>query len=110
VDTGKIMNASTVNRLRNSLLATVGAVMIPVGGAALGYSAVAGAQPSGSWDIQAYNDCMKTSKNAYLCCVGSGGIPRPGKTCTSPLDVNRFPGPLDDLPVVGRLPGLGGLL
>jgi hypothetical protein len=106
------MNASSVNRLRLLLPATLSAVMIPVGGAALGYSAVASAQPSGSssWDIQAYNDCMKTSKNAYLCCVGSGGIPRPGKTCTSPLDVDRFPGPLDDLPVVGRLPGLGGVL
>jgi hypothetical protein len=105
------MNASTIKRLRKFLLATLSAVMMTVGGAALGYSAVASAQPSGSsWDIEAYNDCLKTSKNAYLCCVGSGGIPRPGKTCTSPLDVNRFPGPLDDLPVVGKLPGLGGVL
>jgi hypothetical protein len=105
------MNASTAKRLRQVLSATLGAVMIPVGGAVLGYAAVASAQPSGSsWDIEAYNDCLKTSKNAYLCCVGSGGIPRPGKTCTSPLDVNRFPGPLDDLPVVGKLPGLGGVL
>jgi hypothetical protein len=105
------MKASTAKRLRKFLPATLSAVMITVGGAALGYSAVASAQPSGSsWDIEAYNDCLKTSKNAYLCCVGSGGIPRPGKTCTSPLDVNRFPGPLDDLPVVGKLPGLGGVL
>jgi hypothetical protein len=105
------MNASTIKRLRKFLLATLSAVMMTVGGAALGYSAVASAQPSGSsWDIEAYNDCLKTSRNAYLCCVGSGGIPRPGKTCTSPLDVNRFPGPLDDLPVVGKLPGLGGVL
>ena len=105
------MDGSTKRRLRQSLIATLSAVMIPVGSAALGYSAVATAQPSGSsWDIEAYNDCLKTSRNAYLCCVGSGGIPRPGKTCTNPVDINRFPGPLDDLPVVGKLPGVGGVL
>jgi hypothetical protein len=105
------MNAGTAKRLRQFLPATLSAVMIPVAVAAFGQSAVASAQPSSSsWDIEAYNDCLKTSKNTYLCCVGSGGIPRPGKTCTSPQDVNRFPGPLDDLPVVGKLPGLGGVL
>jgi hypothetical protein len=106
------MNGGTARRLRNIIPATLGAVIIPVGGAALGFSAVASAQPSGSssWDVQAYNDCLKTSRNTYQCCVASGGIPRPGKTCTSPLDVNRNPGPLDDLPVVGNLPGVGGVL
>jgi hypothetical protein len=105
------MNASSAKRLRTFLLATLSTVMITFGGAVLGYSAVASAQPSGSsWDIEAYNDCLKTSRNTYQCCVASGGIPRPGKTCTSPQDINRNPGPLDDLPVVGRLPGLGGLL
>jgi hypothetical protein len=105
------LNASTAKRLRQLLPATLSAVMIPVGGAALGYSAVASAQPSGSsWDVEAYNDCLKTSRNAYQCCVGSGGIPGPGKTCTSQRDVNRNPGPLDDLPVVGNLPGVGGVL
>ena len=108
---GLIVNASTISRLRQFLPATLSVVMIPVGGAALGYSAVASAQPSGSsWDIEVYNDCLKRSKNAYQCCVASGGIPRPGKTCISPLDVNRNPGPLDDLPIVGKLPGLGGVL
>jgi hypothetical protein len=109
---GRIMDAGTVKRLRQFLTATLGALMFLVGGASLGYSAIASAQPGGSssWDIQAYNDCMKISKNAYQCCVASGGIPRPGKTCISPLDVNRNPGPLDDLPVVGKLPGLGGVL
>ena len=105
------MSAGTIKRLRRLLLATVGAVMIPFGGGALGYSAVANAQPSGSsWDVHAYNACLKTSRNAYQCCVGSGGIPGPAKTCMSPLDVNRAPGPLDELPIVGRLPGLGGVL
>jgi hypothetical protein len=105
------MHGNTTKRLRQSLLATLSAVMIAVAVAAFGHSAVASAQPSSSsWDVEAYNDCLKTSRNAYLCCVGSGGIPRPGKTCTSPLDVNRFPGPLDHLPVVGKLPGLGGVL
>jgi hypothetical protein len=105
------MNCGTARHLRQFVSATLGAVMIPVGGAALGYSAAASAQPSGSsWDVEAYNDCLKTSRNTYQCCIGSGGIPRPGKTCTSPLDDNRTRGPLDDLPVVGNLPVLGGVL
>jgi hypothetical protein len=105
------MDASGAKRLPTFLLATLSTVMITIGGAALGYSAVASAQPSGSsWDIEAYNDCLKTSRNTYQCCVASGGIPRPGKTCTSPLDIDRNPGPLDDLPVVDKLPGLGGLV
>jgi hypothetical protein len=106
------MNASTAKRLRKFLPATLSAALIAVGGAALGYPAVASAQPSGSasWDVEAYNACLKTSRNAYQCCVGSGGIPGAGKTCTSPLDADRTPGPLGDLPVVGNLPGLGGVL
>jgi hypothetical protein len=105
------VNASTARRLRQLLSATLSAVVIAVAGAALGYPAGASAQPGGtSWDIGAYNDCLKTSRNTYQCCVGSGGIPGPGKTCTSPLDDNRNRGILGDLPVVGNLPGLGGVL
>jgi hypothetical protein len=99
-----MMNGSTARRLRQLLPATLGAVVIPVGGAALGLSPIAGAQPGSSWDVGAYHDCLKTSRNTYQCCIG------PGKTCTSPLDDNRTRGPLDDLPIVGNLPGLGGVL
>ena len=30
----------------------------------------------GSWDVEAYDDCMKkTVRNADLCCLDSGGVP-----------------------------------
>ncbi|MGV0792335.1 hypothetical protein [Mycolicibacterium sp. XJ1819] len=43
----------------------------------LSANAIAAAAPDdGSWDIEAYDNCMKqTVRNADLCCVDSGGVP-----------------------------------
>ena len=86
------MNGSTGRRLRQFASATLGTVMIPVGGAALGYSAAASAQPSGSsWVIRRYSPA--------------------GQNLHQPARRQPNPGlPLDDLPVVGKLPVLGGVL
>lgn len=45
--------------------------------AAIAGAPIAAAAPDdGSWDIEAYDDCMsKTVRNADLCCVDSGGVP-----------------------------------
>lgn len=45
-------------------------------GAFLAPAVAIAAPDDGSWDIEAYDDCMsKTVRNADLCCVDSGGVP-----------------------------------
>lgn len=46
----------------------LGALAVPVGAIA--------APDDGTWDIEAYDNCMsKTVRNADLCCIDSGGVP-----------------------------------
>lgn len=67
--------------------------------AALSLPAVAGAAP----------DCPNEAAGSPTqCCVKVGDAPGPGPTCTSKQSVGR--GALGDAPVVGNLPGLGGIL
>jgi hypothetical protein len=54
-------------------------------------------------------DCPNTSAGSPTqCCVEVGDAPGPGPDCTSKQSVGR--GLLGTAPVVGNLPGLGGVL
>ncbi len=54
-------------------------------------------------------DCPNTTAgNPTQCCVKVGDAPGPGPDCTSKQSVGR--GLLGDAPLVGNLPGLGGIL
>ncbi|WP_096866819.1 hypothetical protein [Mycolicibacterium houstonense] len=58
-------------------LAQGAALSAALGLGVLGTPAPATAAPDdGSWDIEAYDECMKkTVRNADLCCIESGGTP-----------------------------------
>ena len=65
-----------------------------------------------TWDIEAYDNCMKkTVRNADLCCVESGGIPGmdPETGCHAPpakaVDAQMTPAPTKPRPGIrGNLP------
>jgi hypothetical protein len=66
---------------------------------AMAFPAVAGAAP---------NCINETAGNPNKCCVKVGDAPGPGPDCVS--DDIQNDGLLGDLPVLGNLPGLGGVL
>ena len=70
--------------LRPLVSAALFAATAALGGSALGYAASAPAAPDdGTWDIEAYDDCMsKTVRNPDLCCLDSGGVPTDDPTDT----------------------------
>ncbi len=87
---------STIKLASAALLAAAFALPAP---------AVSLAAPSDdTWDIEAYDNCMKkTVRNADLCCVESGGIPGmdpetgchapPAKAADAPLTTTSRPLP-----------------
>jgi hypothetical protein len=66
---------------------------------AVAFPAVASATP---------NCINATAGNPNKCCVKVGDAPGPGPECVN--DDMQDDGLLGDLPVVGNLPGLGGVL
>jgi hypothetical protein len=82
-------------RLRRFLLAFIGGAPLAL---AIAFPAVAGAAPC-------IND---TAGNPNKCCVKIGDAPGPGPDCVS--DDMQNDGLLGDVPVVGNLPGVGGVL
>jgi hypothetical protein len=66
---------------------------------AVAFPAVAGAAP---------NCVNATAGSPTRCCVKVGDAPGPGPDCVS--DDMQNEGLLGDLPVLGNLPGLGGVL
>jgi hypothetical protein len=78
---------------------TVGAVCAGSLALAMAFPAVAGASP---------NCVNATAGNPNKCCVKVGDAPGPGPDCIS-ADMQND-GLLGDLPVLGNLPGLGGIL
>lgn len=81
--------------LRRFLLASISAASLAL---AIAFPSVAGAAPC-------IND---TAGNPNKCCVKIGDAPGPGPNCVS--DDMQEDGLLGDLPVVGNLPGVGGVL
>lgn len=89
--------AVSARRLRR--FAVVGLGMASFAFAAGGLSATASAGP----------DCANSPVGSPTqCCVKVGDAPGPGPDCTSNQPAER--GLLGDAPVVGNLPGLGGVL
>jgi hypothetical protein len=90
------MISSTARRSRRRVAATLSAAFLAVGSAVFGYPAVASAEP-----------CTNTSlSDADQCCAESNGVRAPGSVCVDPVGDGIF----GDLPVVGTLPGVGGVL
>jgi hypothetical protein len=83
--------------LRRFFLASVSAASLA---GAVAFPAVAGAAP---------NCGHSAAGNPNQCCVKVGDAPGPGPDCVG-NDNNMNDGLLGDLPVVGNLPGLGGVL
>jgi hypothetical protein len=83
---------------------------IALGATALGYPAIAGAEPnngggtSGEWDIGAYDSCMKNHPPFYTdgdkldwainCCYSSGGVWGSGGSCVAPAAATSTSSPL----------------
>ncbi|WP_140696292.1 hypothetical protein [Mycolicibacterium hodleri] len=87
----------TTPRLTRLMAVGFGTAALALGAAAL--PATASASP----------ECANTtSGSATQCCVKVGDAPGPGPDCTSKQSVGR--GLLGTTPVLGNLPGLGGLL
>jgi hypothetical protein len=85
------MVATTTRHLRRPVLAGVFAVSLAL--VAVGFPAIAGAAPF---------DCTDRLPNDFTpCCVESGNL----ASCDEEGD-----GILGDVPVVGNLPGVGGVL
>jgi hypothetical protein len=83
--------------LTRSMVVGLGAASIAFGGVAI--SAPANASPS----------CASSPAGSPTqCCVKVGDAPGPGPNCTTNQPVER--GLLGNAPVLGNLPGLGGLL
>ncbi len=56
--------------------ALIATAMAGAGLAMIGTGPAAAAPNDGTWDIEAYDDCMrKTVRDADLCCIQSGGLP-----------------------------------
>ena len=91
------MNRTTTARLTKLIAVGFGTTALALGAAAL--PATATASP----------ECPNTSAGSPTqCCVKVGDAPGPGPDCTSKQSVGR--GVLGTAPVVGNLPGLGGVL
>lgn len=74
--------------MRRVLASFTFTVSITLGCLALGHPAIAGAEPNGEWDIEAYDNCMsKTVRNAEYCCVLSGGSVTKDGSCVAPAAV-----------------------
>jgi hypothetical protein len=83
--------------LTSSMVAGLGAASIALAAAAI--PATANASPA----------CASSPAGSPTrCCVKVGDGPGPGPNCTNNQPVER--GLLGNAPIVGRLPGLGGLL
>lgn len=80
---------------------------IALGATALGYPAIAGADPNnggngGEWDIGVYDSCMKNHPPLYSaddkldwaihCCYTSGGVWSSGGSCVAPAAAPLGPG------------------
>jgi hypothetical protein len=89
---------ATTSRSRRPILVGFLAAAIPL--ATVAFSPVAGAVP---------NCPNSTAGSPNKCCVKVGDAPGPGPDCVS-SDTMQDNGLLGDLPVVGNLPGLGGIL
>jgi hypothetical protein len=86
------MVATTTRHLRRPVLAGVFAVLLAL--VAVGFPAIAGAAPF---------DCTDRLPNDFTpCCVESGNL--------AGCDEEMGDGILGNLPVVGNLPGVGGVL
>lgn len=80
--------------------------IMAVGFGAAAISVAAAALPT---TASAASDRANTSAGSPTqCCVKVGDAPGPGPNCTAKQSVGR--GLLSNAPVVGNLPGLGGLL
>jgi hypothetical protein len=82
--------------LHRLILASACAVPLAL---AVAFPAVASAAP---------NCANSTAGNPNKCCVKVGDAPGPGPDCVS--DEMQNEGLLGDLPLLGNLPGLGGIL
>jgi len=71
---------ATRTRLRQLLPAAVLAAALGIGDG----SAIANAEPGGTWDIELYDECMThVPQNAWGCCTLSGGEWN-GRECHAP--------------------------
>ena len=84
-------------RSRRFLIASISGASLAL---AMWFPAVAGATPN------CFNHAVG---NPNECCVKVGSAPDPGPDCVS-ADMQQNDGLLGDAPVVGNLPGLGGIL
>lgn len=92
------MASRTTTKLTKIMAVGFGAAAISFGAAA--FPATASAGP----------DCANSPAGSPTqCCVKVGDAPGPGPDCTSNQPA-RGGGLLGDAPVVGNLPGLGGIL
>ncbi|MET0454728.1 MAG: hypothetical protein ABW137_23060 [Mycobacterium sp.] len=93
------MTSRTTVALSRFAIAGLGAASF--GFAAFGFAATASAGP----------ECPNSPAGSpTTCCVKVGATPGPGPDCTSNRPVSGGGGLLGDAPVVGNLPGLGGIL